>query len=165
MPKKLRSVSSAPWLLLTAFVILCDQLSKTWALNNLVFNQPKYVMPFINLYLDFNSGAAFSFLNNYPGLAMWLFGGIALIVSVILVVYLILIPTESHLQSAALALILGGAIGNLADRIHFNHVVDFIQWHVEQPYISLLNSVFNVADAAITLGTILLLITFLPRKK
>lgn len=165
MPNKLRMVSSAPWLLLSALVILCDQLSKSWALKNLAFNESKYVMPYINLYLDFNTGAAFSFLDNYPTLAMWLFGGIALTVSAVLVVYLIFIPVENHLQSASLSLILGGAVGNLADRLHYQHVVDFIQWHFDKPYISLLNSVFNVADAAITIGTIFLFISFLKRKK
>lgn len=165
MPNRLKMVSSAPWLLLSALVILCDQLSKAWALKNLTFNEPEYVMPFINLYLDFNTGAAFSFLDAYPKIAMWLFGGIALMVSAILVIYLIFIPVENHFQSAALALILGGAVGNLADRLHYQHVVDFINWHVDKPYISLLNSVFNVADAAITLGTFLLLFSFMLRKK
>jgi len=163
--EKFRVVSAAPWLLLTILVIFLDQYSKIWVLNHFEFNQPMYLLPVLNIYLDFNTGAAFSFLSSHPMVATWLFGGIAFTASILLLFYLLLFPTKSHFQSCALSLILGGAVGNLIDRIRLGHVVDFIQWHVDYPYLSIFNSVFNVADAAVFLGTVFLLFTIHLGKK
>ena len=157
---KLTSVSGARWLLLSIAVIALDQITKAWAVKTLIFQEPKVILSFFNWYLDFNKGAAFSMLNSNPTVAMWLFGGIAIAVSVILIVWLLFIPTQNQLQSMALSLILGGALGNFTDRVRLGHVVDFIQLHLKELYWP----VFNVADIAITIGAGLLIITMLLRK-
>lgn len=158
---KLSHISGAKWLLLSALVVFFDQLTKLWALQALKLHQPRMMSPVINMYLDFNKGAAFSMLNSNPTIAMWLFGGVALIVSVVLFVWLLFVPTESQLQSASLSLILGGAVGNLIDRVRLGHVVDFVQLHVEEYYWP----TFNVADTVITIGAALLVLSVFLRKK
>jgi len=159
--KQFSSISGAKWLLLSTFIVFFDQLTKMWAMQALKHHQPKMMSPVINMYLDFNKGAAFSMLNSNPTIAMWLFGSIAMIVSVVLVIWLLFVPTYNQLQSAALALILGGAVGNLIDRVRLGHVVDFVQLHVEAYYWP----TFNLADSVITLGAALLVLSMFQRKQ
>lgn len=141
-----------PWLWLAAIVVLLDQLSKWIVLGNLRPGDSRYVAPFWNWVLTFNPGAAFSFLSNAGGWQRWFFTVLSLSVSAWIIALLRKHSSEFRL-SLALTLILGGALGNVIDRIRFGAVVDFIQWHISGYYWP----AFNLADSAITLGAILLL--------
>ncbi|MBL8416034.1 MAG: lipoprotein signal peptidase [Propionivibrio sp.] len=139
------------WLTLAGVIILLDQISKWIVLGALQPGDSLYVAPFFNWVLTFNSGAAFSFLSDAGGWQRWFFTVLALGVSV-WIVSLLRRHTSEFRLSLALTLVLGGALGNVIDRIRFGAVVDFIQWHVAGYYWP----AFNVADSAITLGAILL---------
>lgn len=148
------------WLGLASVVLFLDQLSKTMALQHLNFNQQTPVMPLFNWYLDYNQGAAFSMLSDRPELAHLVFSSIALLVTVALVVWLVRLPVQQKSTAFSLALIIGGALGNLVDRLRLGYVVDFIQWYYEQWYWP----TFNVADAAICVGAVLLALAVMREK-
>ncbi len=139
------------WLWLAGVVIIFDQISKWLVLGALQPGDSRYVAPFFNWVLTFNTGAAFSFLSDAGGWQRWFFTVLALGVSGWIVTLLRRHTSEFRL-SLALTLILGGALGNVIDRVRFGAVVDFIQWHVAGYYWP----AFNVADSAITIGAILL---------
>jgi signal peptidase II len=139
-----------------------DQFSKKMALTHLVYQKPVIVINrFFNWYLDFNRGAAFNFLSNQQGWQMWFFSGIALMMSLGIIIYIIKNPDSPILVLVALSLILGGAVGNLIDRIQFKYVVDFISWHINQYYWP----TFNIADSAVCVGVVLLFLTFKRDRK
>lgn len=139
---------------LSGSVIVLDQVTKFLAETLLTFHQPVPVLPSFNLLLTYNTGAAFSFLAGAGGWQRWFFLGLGLLVSVGLIVWLRrLKPTEKRL-AAALALILGGAIGNLIDRAWLGQVIDFIQLYYQHWYWP----AFNLADSAITVGAALLVL-------
>ena len=140
-----------PWLWLAGVLILLDQISKWVVLGSLHPGETRYVTPFWNWVLTFNPGAAFSFLSDASGWQRWFFTLLALSVSGWIVVMLRQHRNEFRL-SLALTLVLGGALGNVIDRLRFGAVVDFVQWHVAGYYWP----AFNLADSAITLGAALL---------
>ena len=140
-----------PWLIFAGVIILLDQISKWIVLGAMQPGESRYVAPFFNWVLAFNSGAAFSFLSDAGGWQRWFFTALALVVSGWIVVLLRRHTSEFRL-SLALTLVLGGALGNVIDRVRFGAVVDFVQWHVAGFYWP----AFNIADSAITLGAILL---------
>jgi len=148
-----RMPSARRWYVLAGVVIVLDQLSKWVVLKNIGFGETIYVAPFWNWVLAFNPGAAFSFLADQPGWQRWLFSALALAVSGWLAIMLRQHP-QQKLLSLALSLVMGGALGNVIDRIRFGAVVDFIQWHAAGYYWP----AFNIADSAITIGAILLVI-------
>ncbi|MGI9228391.1 MAG: signal peptidase II [Gammaproteobacteria bacterium] len=142
------------WLLLSALVVAVDQLSKFLAVRQLDFGEPYHLLPGFNLTLVHNTGAAFSFLQDAGGWQRYFFIVLAVIVSLAVIVWLLRLPRQQHWPALALALILGGALGNLWDRLQLGYVIDFLdvyygRWHWP---------VFNVADSAITLGAVLLII-------
>jgi len=139
------------WLWLAGVVIVLDQASKAIILSLLRPGDSRVVTPFFNWVLTFNPGAAFSFLSDAGGWQRWFFTALALGVSVWIVAMLRRHTGEFRL-SLALAMILGGALGNVIDRIRFGAVVDFVQWHAA----GYAWPAFNVADSAITLGAVLL---------
>jgi signal peptidase II len=144
-----------PWLLLSALVIVLDQFSKHVALVELQPYQPNAVIPgLLNWTLAFNPGAAFSFLAGEDGWQRWLFTALAIGVSAMLAFWLSRTPRGDWRNAAPLALIIGGALGNLIDRVRFGHVTDFIQvyWH-EWAF-----PAFNVADSAISVGAVSLVL-------
>ena len=141
-----------PWLWLAGIVILLDQLTKWIALGALRPGETRYVAPFWNWVLTFNPGAAFSFLADAGGWQRWFFTALALGVSGWIVVMLRQHRGEFRL-ALALSLILGGALGNVIDRVRYGVVVDFIQWHAAGFYWPS----FNLADSAICLGAGLML--------
>lgn len=143
--------SPARWYGLAAGVIVLDQLSKWVVLANLQFGETIYVAPFWNWVLTYNPGAAFSFLADQPGWQRWFFSILAIGVSAWIALMLRRHAGETMLATA-LALIMGGALGNVIDRIRFGAVVDFVQWHAAGNYFP----AFNVADSAITIGAVLL---------
>jgi len=150
-----------PWFLVSLVVVLADQLSKYWASISLEPYQAKPIIPMLNLTLAFNTGAAFSFLNGAGGWHRWFFALFSLVMSVVLVVWLLRIPGKERLQSLAISLILGGALGNLYDRARYGFVVDFIDVYYKNHHWP----VFNLADSAICIGAVLLLIEFFIAKK
>lgn len=133
-------------------VIILDQITKAVMLQYLQVNQAIPVLSFFNLVLAHNVGAAFSFLAHSGSLALWLFGGFAVVISAVIIGWLSRTPATQRWLAVALNLILGGALGNLIDRIHHGYVVDFIQVYYHQWYWP----AFNVADSAITVGAIML---------
>ena len=148
--------NSKPWFGLAALVIVLDQISKWIVLDTIRYGETIYVAPFWNWVLTFNPGAAFSFLADQPGWQRWFFTLLALAVSTWIVLELKKHP-EQRVQSIALALIMGGALGNVVDRIRFGAVVDFIQWHAAGWYWP----AFNIADSAITCGAVLMVFSSL----
>ena len=141
------------WYALAGLVIVLDQLSKWVVLGHVSFGETIYVAPFWNWVLAYNSGAAFSFLAHQSGWQRWFFAVLAIGVSGWIAVMLRQHP-EQKMLSLALSLVMGGALGNVIDRVRFGAVVDFIQWHAAGFYWP----AFNVADSAITVGAILLVI-------
>jgi len=142
------------WLWLSLFVLLLDQASKQLAEASLQLYQQIPLLPFFNLTLAYNEGAAFSFLSDQDGWQRWLFSGLALLVTLVLVVWMKRLRTDERLLAIALALIIGGALGNLIDRMLWGHVIDFLdlyylQWHWPA---------FNLADSAIVLGVSLFIL-------
>lgn len=140
------------WGWLSVLVVVADQATKYFAERLLVMHQPVPVTPSFNLLLTYNTGAAFSFLADAGGWQRWFFLGLGLMVSIGLLIWLgRLKPAEKRL-AAALALILGGAVGNLIDRIWLGQVIDFIQLYYDRWYWP----AFNIADSAITIGAVLM---------
>jgi len=146
--------SQLKWLWLSVAALILDFATKQMAQHFLTFAQPVYVLPVFDLTLLYNKGAAFSFLANESGWQRWFFTVIALSVSTVMTVWLMKLKANEKWLAAALALVIGGAIGNLYDRIAYGHVVDFIHVHWDEHYFP----AFNIADSAITLGAIMLLI-------
>lgn len=152
---------NALWLLLSLLAIVIDQWTKSIAVAHLVYAQPVPVMPMLNWTLLHNYGAAFSFLSDAGGWQRYFFTSLASVVSVIFAVWLLRLPKNTVVLAAALSLILGGAIGNLIDRVTLGYVVDFIHVYYNDSHFP----AFNIADSAITLGVILMLIdTFFLEK-
>ena len=145
------------WLLLSAVIIALDLQTKQLASDNLVLYRPQEVFSWLNMTLAQNYGAAFSFLSDAGGWQRWFFTILATTVSLVLLVWLIKLPRKDWLTGLGLALILGGAIGNLVDRNRLGYVVDFIDFHIGDWHYP----AFNVADSAITCGVILLLLDVL----
>ena len=139
---------------LAALVLILDQISKYFVLLHLNLFQPIEITPFFNLTLAYNTGAAFSFLNQAGGWQQWLFGIVAVFVCGVILCWIHRLPIQRLGRITALSLILGGAIGNLVDRIYYGYVVDFIDLHINQYHWP----VFNIADTAITVGAIVLII-------
>ncbi|MES2127622.1 MAG: signal peptidase II [Pseudomonadota bacterium] len=151
--------SLAPWLGIAAIVILCDQLSKIVISKLFVFGEEKVVTSFFNLVLAFNEGAAFGFLKSEGGWQRYFFMAIG-VFAVGFIIYMLRRHAGQRLFCWALALIAGGAIGNVIDRVLYGHVIDFLDFHFAGwghfP-------AFNVADSAITMGAVLFIIDELRR--
>jgi signal peptidase II len=147
-----------PWLGIAAIVILLDQVTKTMILKTMAIGDSHTVTSFFNIVHWRNTGAAFSFLHASSGWQRWLFVGLA-VVAVIFIVWMLSRHGGQRLFSWALALILGGAIGNVIDRLLHGSVVDFIQLHWHGAAFPS----FNVADSAITVGAALLILDELLR--
>ncbi len=142
------------WLWLSVLVIAADQISKHWFVANLNMYEQIVVLPdLFSWTLAYNRGAAFSFLANEAGWQRWFFALIALAVSAVLVVWLKRLKINETWLAIALALVLGGAIGNLYDRVVLGHVVDFILVHWKNEWYF---PAFNIADSAITVGAVML---------
>jgi signal peptidase II len=141
------------WLGLAGVVVLLDQLSKTVLVGSLQLNDSHAVTPWFNLVRAHNSGAAFSFLAGASGWQRWFFVGLGTLASAFIVWMLKKHPAQK-LFCFAVSMIMGGAIGNVVDRLLHGHVVDFIQVHYGGWYFP----AFNLADSAITLGAICLIL-------
>ena len=142
------------WIWLAIAVVILDQLTKYVASTSLMMFKPIAVMPMFNWTLMHNTGAAFSFLADAGGWQRWFFAVIASVVSVVIVLWIKRLEQHEKWQAVALALILGGALGNVIDRIYLGYVVDFIQIYYQQWYWP----AFNIADSAIFIGVVMIII-------
>ncbi|MEJ2423677.1 MAG: signal peptidase II [Candidatus Thiodiazotropha sp.] len=136
------------WLWLSLLVILLDQSSKQLVESMLTLYESVRVAPFFDLTLLYNKGAAFSFLSDQSGWQRWFFVALASGVSLGLTVWLYRLSAAEKWVAVAVSLIIGGAIGNVIDRVLFGQVIDFLHFHIDQHYWP----AFNIADSAITLG-------------
>ncbi len=152
---------AAVWLLLSALVVLADQLSKSYITSHYGEFEFTTVLPILDITRMHNVGAAFSFLATASGWQRWLFISLAVIVSIGIVVWLYRMPRSHGLLACGLALVLGGAIGNVIDRIRLGAVVDFIHFHWDRAYFP----AFNIADSAITVGAACLILDALLEPK
>jgi len=149
------------WLAVSALVIFLDWHTKALASDALELYRPVEVFSWLNITLAHNYGAAFSFLSDAGGWQRWFFIVLASGISLFLLVWLLRLPRQEWVTALGLSMILGGAIGNLIDRIELGYVVDFIdvyyqQWHYPA---------FNIADSAITCGVVLLLLDMLLQSR
>lgn len=149
------STSGWRWLPLSAGVIVADQLVKAWIVHHFALFERVHVLPVLDIILTYNRGAAFSFLSDASGWQRWLFVILALGVSLTLIIWMGRLRARVQaLLGCGLALIVGGALGNMIDRIVSGRVVDFIHVHWGRHYFP----AFNIADSAITVGAVILLI-------
>ncbi|MDM8566547.1 signal peptidase II [Candidatus Halobeggiatoa sp. HSG11] len=142
------------WIWISILVIILDQASKLWMDSYLSFNQPVNILPFFDLRLLYNTGAAWSFLADAGGWQRWFLAALAFGISIVLIVWLTRLERKQVWLAIALTLVLGGAVGNLIDRVIYGYVIDFIdiyyqQWHWPA---------FNIADSAISVGAVMLVI-------
>jgi signal peptidase II len=153
---------AAAWLLLSAAIVLADQLTKSYITQHYGEFEFTRVLPVLDITRMHNVGAAFSFLASASGWQRWFFIVLAVVVSIAITAWLCRLPRGTHgLLAAGLALVLGGALGNVIDRIRLGHVIDFIHFHWDRAYFP----AFNVADSAITVGAALLLLDALFEPK
>lgn len=144
------------WLWISLAILILDQLSKHAISNAFYLGESRYVLPFFNLVLAHNAGAAFSFLAGASGWQREFFITVAVVISAALI-WMLKSNHRNRLLSTALALVIGGALGNLVDRVRFGYVVDFIQWYI--PHSDLPPwPAFNIADSAICVGAALLIL-------
>jgi len=153
--------SGLKWLWVTIVVLGLDRMTKVLAEKYLYLHDPYPVMPFFNLTLSYNTGSAFSFLDSASGWQTWMFGSVAILVSIVMLIWLSRISMQQKWLSIAISLVIGGAIGNLWDRISYGHVIDFIDWYVS----NLHWPVFNIADSAICIGAFMLFCDALKQKE
>jgi signal peptidase II len=153
-------IYSLPFFGLALVVILLDQYTKGLASGGLEYGQPVRVFWWFNLTLQHNTGAAFSFLNDAGGWQRYFFSAAAIVISTALAIWLYVMPRGQRLLALSLGLILGGALGNLWDRVALGYVVDFISVHYDNYYFP----AFNIADSAISVGAVgMLLDSFVYR--
>ncbi|MCM5705521.1 signal peptidase II [Larsenimonas salina] len=149
------------WWLLSIVIIALDLGTKLLMTQWLSYAEPREILPFFDLTLLHNTGAAFSFLAGHDGWQRWLFAAIAVGAVVALTLWLKRLKANETLTAVSIALIMGGALGNLYDRVVLGYVVDFLSFHWQNWYFP----AFNLADTAITLGAIgLVLDTLLPKR-
>lgn len=151
------------WLWLSVAVFAVDQLTKLWVVDAFELYESIEVMPLLNLTYVQNKGAAFSFLSSAGGWQRWFLTGVAVIAIGVLVTWLRRLKPAERLLAISMSMVLGGAIGNLYDRVAYGYVIDFLDAHYQDMHWP----VFNVADAAISIGVVLMLIEMLtsPDKK
>lgn len=148
------------WCWLAVAVIILDQVVKFLMNSLLQLYQPQPILPFFNFTLMHNSGAAFSFLSQSNS-AIYLFSAVALIAAGVILYWLYKMPATQRMAACGLALILGGALGNLVDRIIYGYVIDFFDFYIGNWHFA----AFNVADAAISIGAALLVLDVFFLKK
>jgi signal peptidase II len=158
MSLKKSSASLLPWLGIALVIIVLDQVTKSLILANFAYGDSVHVTPFFNVVRVHNTGAAFSFLAGASGWQRWFFVGLGAVAAGF-IVWMLRSHGGQKMFAWALALILGGALGNVIDRLLHGYVVDFIQVHWADRFFPS----FNLADSAITLGAILLIVDELRR--
>ena len=141
------------WFAIAAAVLLLDQWSKLWIVERYAYGDTEFFSSFFNLVRAHNYGAAFSFLSDAGGWQRWGFSLLATVISGVIIVWIARLPVQRKLEGLALALILGGALGNLYDRLTLGYVVDFLDFHWSGKHFP----AFNVADTGISVGAAILI--------
>ena len=163
MPNAIGRFGRLSWLWLSLLVLVIDQASKFYFENKLEMFQQIVIIPdYFSWTLAYNTGAAFSFLADGGGWQRWLFALIAIVVSAVLVVWLKRLGRNETWLAVALALVLGGALGNLYDRVALGHVIDFILVHWQNRWYF---PALNIADSAISVGAVMLALDMFKSKK
>ena len=150
----MRNMSMLKWLGLSLLALVLDQGSKLIVDHSMQVYQSIPLLPFFNLTYVRNMGAAFSFLSEAGGWQRWFFAGLALVISLVITVWLSRLQKHETLLAVSLSLILGGAVGNLIDRLAYGYVIDFLDVYYQDRHWP----AFNIADSAITLGVMLMLV-------
>jgi signal peptidase II len=151
--ERVKHASMLKYLWISVLVIIADQLTKWLANTQLEYHQAVTVLPYFEWFLSYNPGAAFSFLSDAGGWQRWFFTVLAIVISIVLFVWIKKLNDNEKLTAIALSMILGGAVGNLIDRVLYGYVIDFIQvWLGSYPW-----PAFNIADSAISVGAVILL--------
>ncbi len=154
------------YLILSALVIIIDQLTKVLCVENIEYGTMGIeIFPFFNLVHVYNHGAAFSFLASMGGWQRWFFAIIAVIISLFFIIWLSKTPRSHKLSCIAIALFIGGAIGNLIDRLLLGYVVDFLLFYIKTEDSFWAYPAFNVADIAVCVGAFLLIISSFGHSK
>ncbi len=149
------------WLWLSVVVVIADQITKILVIQNFEYQDAVAVLPVFNLVHVHNFGAAFSFLSTESGWQRWLFAGLAIVISVMIVFWISRLKIGERFTAIGLALVLGGAVGNLVDRIYHGYVIDFLDFHLGTNHWP----AFNVADIAISVGVVaLIILSFFDKK-
>ena len=156
--KAASSTTPLLWMAFALLVVLLDQFFKIVIVRSFTYGESRPVTSFFNLVLVYNKGAAFSFLADAGGWQRWFFTGLGVVVGAF-IVWLLYRHTGQRLFCFAVSLILGGAVGNVIDRVVYGHVIDFLDFHVRNYHWP----AFNVADCAITVGAVLLIVDELRR--
>jgi len=149
------------WVWLSGIVLVLDQISKIWVDLTLELHQSIPVIPSFSITYAHNYGAAFSFLSDAGGWQRWFFAVLAIAVSIGIVIYLSKLKNEEKLLAVSLSLILGGAIGNIIDRVLYGYVIDFLDVYYQVYHWP----IFNIADSAITVGVGLMLVESFMEKE
>jgi signal peptidase II len=142
------------WLWVSVLALSLDQASKIAVNGSMRLYESIAIMPFFNLTYTHNTGAAFSFLAQAGGWQRWLFAGLALIISIAIGIWIARLKQQEVLLAIALSLVLGGAVGNLIDRVIYGYVIDFFDFYYQSWHFA----VFNIADSAICVGVFLMLL-------
>lgn len=152
----LRKITSSGlcWLWITVLVIVIDRCSKMWVISHLSAYESLTILPFFNLTLAHNTGAAFSFLHAASGWQNIFFIALALVVSLMILYWLAVLPRRDWWMAVALSLVLGGALGNVWDRLVYRYVIDFLHFHWSDWNFA----IFNIADSAICVGAFMVII-------
>lgn len=145
---------------MSLLVVILDQLTKYLCNSMLSYGQPLTVFPGFDLLLAYNTGAAFSFLSDAGGWQRWFFTALSFGISLLILFWIVLLPKHEKLLAVALCLILGGAVGNLIDRVLHGYVVDFISLYFQQYRFA----TFNIADSAISIGAMLMVLEVIRTK-
>ncbi len=149
------------WTILTIIVIILDRYTKLWMMSHLQLGEPLYILPVLNFTLAYNTGASFGFLHTASGWQNLFFMTLALVMSIIILIWLAKTPANERWTGIALSFILGGALGNGLDRVIYSHVIDFIHFHIGEWNFA----IFNLADSAISVGAFILIVHWLFVKK
>ena len=153
--------ANAKWISVSIFVILMDQTAKWFARKNLLSYSAVKILPWLNFKLAFNTGVAFSLLNNGSGFLPWALIGLIILISGYLLIWIFQAEPAKKILLLALTLILGGAISNLIDRIWLGYVTDFIDFHIHAWHFA----TFNLADSAVSIGAVMLAYLLLVKQE
>jgi signal peptidase II len=159
-PKQLQLRPWIKWTWIIPLVALIDQITKQLIVSHMNLGESYYLTSFLNLTFTINQGAAFSFLNNAGGWQIILFSCIAIVAIILLFYWLLRLPQNEKVMAIALCLIIGGAVGNLIDRLDHRYVVDFVDFHIKSWHFA----IFNIADAAVSIGAFIIIIRTLFSK-
>ena len=151
---------SMVWLGISVFAIILDQWTKLWIVNHLAENTPRALTSFFSLRLLYNQGAAFSFLSQAGGWQVLALSLLAIIIICFILIWLVRTPPKHVFYCCGFSLVIGGAIGNLIDRIRLGYVIDFLYFHYHQYYWP----AFNVADSCVCIGVVILMIALWKQK-